>query len=154
MSKPATAARAFTVDATQQGFEGERLGQRHDRLEREWIAMSVMSIRHSANRMAEDLNRRLGQVSVVVCRAGLAQISEDPKPFRSRFGILLRLDPGQVAKKLELAIGARATAIKHGLIGLQLSGPDAFQVSMHHAVHRSLKLLASFHAPIVEPAIP
>ena len=93
-------------------------------------------------------------MGVVVGRTRFAQILEHPKLVRARFHIPLRLDARQLAEELELDIWPGTATVKHRLIELWLGRPNALQMSVHYPIHRSLKLLASLHAPIVEPAVP
>jgi hypothetical protein len=55
---------------------------------------------------------------------------------------------------LELSIRTRAATIKHGLVGLRISWPDALQVCLNNAVHGPIELLLGFDTAIVQPAIP
>lgn len=87
-----------------QGRECGRLGQPHDRVEREWVSMGVVLIRDTADRMAVNLYRRFGHVFVVVRRRSLSEIFQHPKFLFAGFHILLRLDARQTAQQLELFV--------------------------------------------------
>lgn len=68
------AARALAAASLHQCLERRRLRQRHDRPERQGRLVGVVAIGDPANRMAQDLHRRLGHVLVVVRRAGLTEV--------------------------------------------------------------------------------
>ena len=63
--------------------------------------MGVVAIGHSANGMAENLDRRLGHVLVVVGGARLAEILEHPGPLVAGFHVLFRGDFCQAAEFTE-----------------------------------------------------
>ena len=69
---------ALAVEPMHEPVERRRLRKRHDRLEGERISVSVVPIRHAANGMAENLDRRLRHVFIVVRRARFSQILQDP----------------------------------------------------------------------------
>ena len=49
-------------------------GRPYDRPEGQWGTVGVVAIRDPAGRMAQDLHPRLGDVLVIVRRAGLPQV--------------------------------------------------------------------------------
>ena len=55
--------------------------------------MCVVAAGDAADRVAENLNRRLRQMRVVVSGTRLPQILEQPRPCRTRLDILLGFDP-------------------------------------------------------------
>ena len=57
------------------------LRQGHDCFEREWVSMGVVPIRHAADRVTENLNRRFRHVFVVVRRRSFPEILQNPEPF-------------------------------------------------------------------------
>jgi hypothetical protein len=66
--------------------------------------------------VAEDLDRGVWHVSIILSGASLPQIPEHPELILPGFYFLLRLDSSQLAQELELRIRPRATTIEHGLI--------------------------------------
>ncbi len=58
--------------------ECRRLWNGHDCSKGQWIAMSVMTVRDSTDGMAENLDRRLRNVFVIVGGARLAEILQVP----------------------------------------------------------------------------
>lgn len=69
-----------------------RLGKRHDRFEREWVAVSLVPIGQSTNGVTENLDRRFRHVLVVVIRTCLAKIFSAPEPVVTGCYILFLLD--------------------------------------------------------------
>src|SRR5438128_1875192 len=74
---PPTAG-ALTITPFEERRERRRLRQRHDRPERQRGAVGVVPVGDAADRVAQDLDRRLGDVLVVVGGARLAQILQLP----------------------------------------------------------------------------
>jgi hypothetical protein len=63
--------------------------------------MRVVAIGDPADRLAEDLDRRLGDVLVVVRRAGLSQVLQLPGLLITGLGVQSRLDTSERAERLE-----------------------------------------------------
>ena len=66
--------------------ECRRLWNRHDHSKGQWIAMCVMTVRDSTDGMAENLDRRLGNVFFILGRARLSEILQVPMDLLSSFG--------------------------------------------------------------------
>ena len=88
--KASSAAPALAVKSFLQSRECRRLWNRHDRLECQWGAMGVISIRDSSDGMTKDLDRRLGNLFVVIHRTHLAKTLEHPA--FTRLHVRLRVD--------------------------------------------------------------
>jgi hypothetical protein len=78
VGEPPPATRALAVRTSQDRRERATLRQGHDRPEGQWGTVGVVAIRDPADRMAQDLHRRLGDMLVIVCRAGLPQVLQLP----------------------------------------------------------------------------
>ena len=84
--------------------------------------MGVVAIRDAADRMAEDLDRRLGDMLVVVRRTGLPEILQLPGLVFTRFDVRPWLDAGEIAERLEAGVRACPAAEEDGSVGRGLSG--------------------------------
>lgn len=114
--------------------------------------MSVMSVRDAAHRMAENLDRRLGDMLVVVRRASLPEILQLPGFVRARLNVRPRLDAREIAEFPEAAIGPRSSAKKDRIVRLGILGRDALQKGVNDAFHRPVKRLAGLHSAIKQPS--
>lgn len=72
--EPPPATRTLAVAPFHESRERGRLREGHDRLEGQRGAMGVVAIGNAADRMAEDLDRGLRDVLVIVRRTRLAKI--------------------------------------------------------------------------------
>src|SRR5262245_58361540 len=79
VGEPPPAAWALAVPPSQDRRERTRLRQGHDRPEGKRGAVGIVAIRDPADRMAQDLHRRLGDVLIIVRRAGLPQVLQLPR---------------------------------------------------------------------------
>ena len=100
--------------------------------------MGIVAIRDSADRMAEDLDRRLGDVLVVVRCTSLAQILEHPGLIFVGLDICFGFDAGDVAKLPESSVRARTSSKEDGIIGARILRYEAFDAGVHDEVHRSV----------------
>ena len=116
--------------------------------------MRVVPIRHAANRMTEDLDRRFRHVLVVVRRRSFSQIFQHPQFLFTGLYILLWPDSRQFAQELKLFVGTRSATGENWFVRLRRFRSDALQVSVNNAVHRPVKLLVGLHAAVVQPTVP
>src|SRR5262249_61570086 len=110
--------------------------QRPSRVEGPRGSVGVVAIGDAADRMAEDLDRRLGDVLVVVHRARLAQILQLPRLFPARLDIRLWSDAGQRTERLEAGVWSRTATKEDGILGTRVLRHDALDVGVDGAVHR------------------
>lgn len=89
------------------------LRQGHDRLERQRVAVGVVPVGHTADRVTQDFNRRFRHVLVVVGRTGLPEILQDPGRLFAGFHVLLVLHARQLTETLKLLVGTRRSAEEH-----------------------------------------
>ena len=80
------------------------------------VAMRVMAIGDTPDRMTEDLDRRLGHVLVVIRGTGLAKVLEFPGLVFSSLDVQLELNTSEVAEFLKSNIGARSAGEGNGLV--------------------------------------
>jgi hypothetical protein len=111
------ATRTLAVASLEERRERRRLRRRHDCLEGQRGSVGVVAIGDAADRMAENLDRRLGNVLVVVGRARLAQILQLPRPLFTGFDVRSRLDAGEGRR----ALGGEGSgvALRSGMKPLQ-----------------------------------
>jgi hypothetical protein len=81
-----------------------------------------MAIRDSADRMAQNLYRRLGDVLVIVRRARLPQVLQVPELLLASLDVQPRLDAGQTAKRLEASVRACPTPV----LALWIGAPERY----------------------------
>ena len=151
VGEPSPAARALAVAPSQERRERTRLRQGHDRPERQRGAVGVVAVRDPADRVAEDLDRRLGDVLVVVRRARLPQVLQLPGLLLAGLDVQPRLDAGEVAQRLEASVRARPAAEEDGGVGARVLRHDALEVGVHDAVHRPVERLAGLHPAVEQP---
>src|SRR5262249_6838018 len=120
VGEPSPAARALTVATPQDRRERTRLRQRHDRPEGQWGAVGVVAIRDPAHRMAQDLDRRLGHVLVIVRRARLPQVLQLPQLLLAGLDVQPRLDAGEAAQRPEANVRTRPTPEEDGGVGARV----------------------------------
>jgi hypothetical protein len=113
--------------------------------------VGVVAIRDAADRMAQDLHRRLGDMLVIVCRAGLPQVLQLPGLLIAGLNIHPRLSSGEPAQRLEASIRARAAPEEDGRLGARVLRQKAPEMGMHHSVHRPLERLVRLHPAAEEP---
>ena len=152
LSKPSFTARAFPVEASNQSGEGCGLRKSHDGPTGKRRTMSIVSVGDPADGVPQNLDCRLGDVLVVVSRAGFAQVLEQPGPLAAGLEIRFRLDSRQAAQSDETRIRPRPSSKKDGRIGLGIRRQDAPKMSMDRTVQWSVKGLARLLPAIVEPA--
>ena len=122
VGEPPPAARALAVPPRRIAENARRLRQGHDRPEGQRGPVGVVAIRDPADRMAQDLDRRLGDVLVIVRRAGLPQVLQLPRLLLARLDVQPRLDAGEAAQRLEASVRARPAAEEDGGVGRGSSG--------------------------------
>ena len=86
-----------------QGLERGRLRQHRDSREGQRGAVSVLPVRDPADRVAEDLDRRLWHMLVVVCRAGLPPILLLPSLLLARLDVQSGFHAGEFAERIGTA---------------------------------------------------
>lgn len=74
LGKSPPTARALAIESFSQSREGGRLRKGHNRSECQWRTVRVMAIRDPTDGMPQDLHGGLGDMLVVVRRAGLAEV--------------------------------------------------------------------------------
>ena len=148
VGKWSAAARALTVVPVDQRGECGRLRDRHDRFERQRGAVGIVAVRDAADRVAQDFDRRLGQVLVVVCRTCFPKVLEFPRLLHPGFDVRPRLDAGQCAQFLEACVRARSPAQKNGGFRIGVLWQDALEMRMNDTIHRPVKRLSCLHAAI------
>jgi len=114
--------------------------------------MSVVTIRDSADRMAEDLDRRFRNVFVIVGRTGLAEIPQMPWDLLTSLNVQLGSDTSQLTKQNKRCIGAGAAPTKYRIIGFRGLRHDIAKVLMNDPVHRTIERLASLDSAKVNPS--
>ena len=122
VGEPPPAARALAVAPLEERRERGRLRQGHDRPERQRGAVGVVAVGDPADRVAEDLDRRLRDVLVVVRRAGLPQVLQLPRLLPAGLDVRPRLDAGQAAQRLEAGVRPCPAAEEDGGVGRGSSG--------------------------------
>src|SRR5436305_9878699 len=103
------ATRTLLVGSFEKRRKRSRLRNGHNCLERQRGAMGVATIRDTAYRVAQDLDRRLRDMLVVVRRTCLTEIFKFPRFFHSRLDIRSWLDSGKGAKLLKASIRASSS---------------------------------------------
>ena len=106
--------------------------------------MRIVAVSDSTDGVPKDFNRRLRNVFIVVSRTRLAQIFEFPRLVISGFRVRLRLDASHFTKGLKANVWARASTMKDQIIGIRILRYDAFNVSVHDAIHGSVKRFPGF----------
>jgi hypothetical protein len=71
--------------------------------------MGVVAIRDTADRMPQDLDRRLGDVLVIVRRASLPQILQLPRLLLAGLNVQPGLDACEATERLEANVRTRTT---------------------------------------------
>jgi hypothetical protein len=112
----------------------------------------AMSVCDAAHRTAENLDRRLGDMLVVVRRASLPAILQLPGFVRARLNARPSLDAREIAEFTEAAIWPRSSAKKDRIVKLGICGRDVLQMSVNDAVHRPVKRLADLHSATKQPS--
>src|SRR5688572_26746748 len=100
--------------------------------------------------MAENLDRRFGDMLVVECRACFSEILQLPGLILARFNILPRLDAREVTEFREAVVWPRSTPKDYRIVGRRIYRRNAPQVGMNNPVHRPVERLAGLHAPIIQ----
>jgi hypothetical protein len=131
--------------------ECRRLWNGHDRSKGQWIAMSVMTVRDSTDGMAENLDRRLRNVFVLVGRARLAEILQVPWHLLPRFDVQFRTNASELAKSDKRGIGPTTSSAKYWIIGFWRLRHNVANVFMNDTVHRTVERLASLDSPEIDP---
>ena len=72
--------------------------------------MSVVTVRDAADRVTQNLHRRLGQILIVVRRTRSAEVHQFPGFLQPRLDIRPRLDASEDAKLLEACVLACSPA--------------------------------------------
>ena len=147
-----SAARTLAIETSDKRRKCGRLRKGHDRFERQRSTMGIVAISDSADGMAEDLDRRLGNVLVVVRRASLAEVLEHPRFVFVRLDICFGPDAGVVAKFPKSSVRARAAAKENGIVRAGILRHNAFNVSVHDSIHWPVEGLARLHPTIEEPS--
>ena len=122
VGKPPPAARAFAIASLEERRERGRLWERHDRLERQWRAVRVVAVGDAADRMAEDLDRRLRHVLVIIRRTRLAEGLQLPGLVLTRFDICPGLDPGEAVEPLGAGVWPCPAAEEDGVVWARAGG--------------------------------
>ena len=104
------AARAPAAASPHQGLKRRRLRLRHDRPEGQRRPVGFVAVGDPADRVPEDLHRRLRRVLVVVRRAGLAEVLELPRLLSASLDVQPRLDPRELEERLKPGVRPGATA--------------------------------------------
>lgn len=89
-----SATLTFAVEALGQRRERRGLRNCHDGPESQRSAMSIVAIRDSSHRVAENLDGGLRDMQVVISCTGFAKILEHPGPLLSSLEVRLRFDCG------------------------------------------------------------
>ena len=110
--------------------------------------MGIVTIGHSASGMAKNLDRRLRDMLVVICRTGLAEVLEHPGVFFPRLNARLGFDTGKTAQCAESLVWPCSSAIENGSIRIRVFWHDALDVGIHGPIHRPAKRLTCLHASI------
>src|SRR5262249_58420637 len=97
ISEAPPATRTLALMSVQQRGERGRLRDGHDCFERQRAAMRIVPIGDPADGMTQDLDGRLRQVLIVVCRTSLAEILELPGFLRAGLDVYPRFDAGELA---------------------------------------------------------
>src|SRR5271157_238667 len=114
--------------------------------------MCVVAIGDSANRMAEDLNRRLRKVLIVVRGTSLAEVLEHPGLVFTILHVCLGHDAGQIAELPKSSVRARSSPKEKRIVGARILRHDALDVGVDDAIHRPVKSLARLHPTVEEPS--
>ena len=105
VGEPSTAAWALDVPTSQGRRKCTRLRLRHDRPEGKWGAVGVAAVRDPADRIAQDLDRRLRDVLVKVRRARLPQVLQLPGLLLTGLDVQPRLMPARPHSAWKQAFG-------------------------------------------------
>src|ERR1022692_131678 len=114
--------------------------------------MSVVAIGDSADRVAEDFDRRRGDVSIVVRRTGLAEVLEFPSLVFTCLDVHPRLDAGEIAEVVEASVRARASTEEDSVVRTGIFRHNVLDVRVDDAIHRPVKSLARLHPAIEQPS--
>jgi hypothetical protein len=113
--------------------------------------MRVMPVGNAADRVPQDLDRRLGYVLVVVRRARLAKVFKDPRLIFARFDLRLWLDTAKPHSSLNRALGRDPPPRKTGASGSGFWGMMLLMCT-NDSVHWPMKRLARLNSAIEDPA--
>src|SRR5688572_2913450 len=101
--------------------------------------------------MAEDLDRRLGHVFVIVGCACLAKVLQYPGSLLARFSAPLRWYAGKSAQHSKTVVRPSSSAKKHWRLGIWVLGHDISKVQMNCPIHRPPERFVCFYAAIKQP---
>lgn len=88
---------------------------------------------------------------VVIRRARLPKILEDPDLLLTTLNVTLRFDRGKAAQCPEAIVRPRSSSMEHRIIGIRILRHDAPEMGVHRAIHRTIKCLVCLDATIEEP---
>ena len=88
---------------------------------------------------------------VVIRCARLAEILEYPDLLITALNTGFEFDSREAAKRPEAIVWSRSSSMKHGIVRMRINRHDAPDVSMHGAIHRTVKRLVRLDATIEEP---
>src|SRR5579885_2970031 len=111
--------------------------------------MSVVTIRNAADRVTQNLDRRLRQILIVVRRKGLAEVLQFPRFVPPSLDIRPRLDASEDTQFLEARVRTRSSAQENGAVRAGVVRQDALEMCMHDVIHRTVEDLVRLH-PAVE----
>ncbi len=114
--------------------------------------MSVMTVRDSTDGMAENLDRRLRNVFVIVGRARLAEIPQVPRDLLASFYVQFRANASEVTEGYRSCIGPTTSAAKHRIIGFWRLRHDVPNMFVDDSVHRTVERLASLDSTKINPS--
>src|SRR5438067_1368 len=113
--------------------------------------MGVMAVRDPADRVAEDFDRRLREMLIVVCRARLAKILEFPRFFDAGLDIRLRSNAGESAQLVEAGVRTCASTQEDRIVCQRILRGDTPEVRVDGAIHGPVERLASLDPAIEQP---
>src|SRR5262249_4306948 len=113
-----------------------------------------MAVGDPADRVTEDLDRRLRDVLVVIRGTSLAKVLELPGFFRAGLHVRSRPNTREGAKLLKPGIGPRSAAEKDSGVRIDSLRYDTPQMRVYDPVHRPVEGLARLHPAVEQPPPP
>ena len=110
-----------------------------------------MTVRDSTDGMAENLDRRLGNVFVIVGRACLAEILQVPWHLLTRFDVQFRTNASELAESDKRRIGPTTSAAKHRITWFWRLRHDVPNMFVDDSVHRTVERLAGLDSSKIDP---
>ena len=110
--------------------------------------MSVVPVRDAADRVTEDFDGRLRHVFVVVRRAGLAEVLQQPVFGNAGFNVDFIANPGEGDQPFEDRVGPRSSTHEDRFFWYERRRLKPTQMCVNRSIHRPIERFVRFNSSI------